>query len=498
LNEFDQRLVINKITVDPKDRLWLATNKGAILLQEGKPPVVHAFNTENMDGGDVKALLPQGDHVWLTNNRLLARLDPETGKIFYLGEKQGIVNVQLFGSSLTLSPWNTVMIGCNRGFYEIFPEHLDIEEKASPAFLTDLRVNDRSYTTSDIVSDLEHITLKYWQNFFSFSISAFDYMAGNDVEYAYKLHGFDNDWRYLGKNRNVVYTNIPGGRYTLLLKTRRSGGAWNEDGQRIRIDVGTPFWRAWWFRTIMAISILGAIYLWYRQRINRIRKEERAKREIDLRLNDLENSALRTQMSPHFIFNSLNTINSFISRNEPAKANQFISRFAHLIRLILDHSREKKIPLSDELKELELYIELERIRFDNKFNYSIGVDPSIDTDSIEIPPLIIQPFVENAILHGLLPLGHKGSLTISIVQLGETLICSIEDNGIGLKESKLRKASALADRRSHGLEITIKRIELFNNGHGLKQHVSIDDLVDGDGRHSGTKVTIPLAIVERF
>jgi hypothetical protein len=489
---------INKIEVDKNDRLWCATNLGAVVLAEGRQAVLYRFIQNKNMAGEVKSILAQDEFIWMTNNRILARLNPENGKIMYFGEREGIVNVQLFGSSLTLSPWHTVLIGSNQGFYEIFPGHLKENTPAMPAYLTDFRVFNKPYTTPDLVSTLSVIKLKHWENFFSFDLSAFDYEAGNDVEYAYKLEGFDEDWQLLNQNRSVTYTNVPGGQYILLIKSRIANGAWNEKGQRLRIDVAIPFWRSWWFISLCTLSVAFSIYGWYRLRIRRIREEERVKREWQVKLNDLENSALRTQMSPHFIFNSLNTINSFINRNDPAKANQYISKFAYLIRMILDHSREKRITIGDELNVLDLYIQLERIRFDNKFNYSIVTDEDIDTDAAEIPPLIIQPFVENAILHGLLPLQHEGNLKISLHNAGEHLLCRVEDNGIGRKQALLKRQHTSTKRKSHGLDITIKRIELFNEASGLKEGVHITDLEDAEGNSLGTRVDIPLALVDRF
>lgn len=498
LASLEKPFVINDIAMDVQDRLWLASNHGAVCLQPGQPVKTYTLANSVNTSVEIKNILPVGNDVWLTNNRSIARLNTGNGRITYLGEKDGLSNVQLFGNSLILSAWQTVLIGSNKGFYEIFPDRINNSAVAAPAFLTAFKVYDKPFETREMVSTIKKIDLSYNQNFFSFDISAFDYTEGKDIEYAYKLQGFDNDWQYIGKNRSGSYTNVPGGDYTLLLKSRNSNGEWNENGQAIKIHIGKPFWLTAWFMALVVAAIALAVYAVYRNRVKSIRKEAKLHSDYAIKLNELENSALRTQMSPHFIFNSLNTINSFINRNDPARANQYISKFSRLIRLILDHSREKKITLAEELEVLELYVQLERIRFDNKFSYHIDIDANIATDTTEIPPLIIQPFVENAILHGLLPLQQGGVLKIAVQKNLSNVLCVIEDNGIGRRQARLNKPEHTRHRKSHGIDITLKRIELFNKEHGFDGSVRIIDLENTNGHAAGTRVEIPVALEESF
>ncbi|RYY70703.1 MAG: hypothetical protein EOO13_05705 [Chitinophagaceae bacterium] len=490
--------IINNIDVDGQNRLWLASSIGAVCIQEGQPPKFYTFSQSPGASKEIKNVVANGDDLWITNSRVLARLNSHTGKLFYLGEKDGFNNVQLFANSLMVSAWNTVLIGSSRGFYEIDAQIKEPSNGSSPAFLTQFKVYDRPLETGEAISTIQQLKLGYDQNFFSFDISAFDYSQGTDIEYAYKLEGFDNDWQYIGRNRSGSYTNIPGGHYKLLLKARNSNGEWNENGQSVKIFVAKPFWLTTWFRILTVLLLTAVIYLFYRTRVNHIKKEARLHSDYAIRLNDLENSALRTQMSPHFIFNSLNTINSFINRNDPARANQYISKFSKLIRLILDHSRQKKITLAEELEVLELYVQLERIRFDNKFDYNVDIDENISTDSTEIPPLIIQPFAENAILHGLLPLAEGGVLRVAIHKTAASILCIIEDNGIGRKQAGLNKPDYTAHRKSHGIDITLKRIELFNKEHSFEGRVAITDKLNPDGSPAGTKIEIPIALEESF
>jgi ligand-binding sensor domain-containing protein len=480
------------------DTLWLATSKGIVLTRKGKKP--RLFNLRQPDNSlnEIKGILPDGDHIWFCNNQLIGKLYPATGKIILLGEKDGFSDVQLFSRSLCFSPQGSILIGSNKGYYEIFGETIRENETSLSAapYLTGFRVYDKSLVIDEVISDVKRIRLAYNQNFFSFDMSAFDYDEADDIEYAYMLEGFDKDWQYIGRLRSGSYTNVPGGDYVLRLKARTHSGEWNEQGQRVIIYIGKAFWQTWIFRISLIVLLVLLGFLYYRSRINRVRKEAILRSDYEIKLNELENSALRTQMNPHFIFNSLNTINSFVNSNDRVQANQYISKFSKLVRLILDHSREKKIILKDELEVAELYMQLEQIRFENKFSYTIDIR-DVDPALIEVPPLIIQPFVENAILHGLLPGEKGGSLKIRISRRAELLECRIEDNGIGREAAKKIRDRSGYNRKSHGMEITLKRIGLFNKEHKVAEKVTITDL-EVLGQTAGTVVIIPLAYLETF
>ena len=263
------------------------------------------------------------------------------------------------------------------------------------------------------------------------------------------------------------------------------------------IQISPPFWKTNLFLVLLVFFIVSIVYWFLRFRIQTIQREERLRSEFEIKLHELENSALRTQMNPHFIFNCLNTINAFVQKNDRSNAGLMISKFSKLIRMILNHSRQKRISLKEELEALELYMQIESTRFDSKFEYEIYIEPDIYLDVIEFPSLILQPFVENAILHGLLPLKSKGLLNIKIYKREPNLFCIIEDNGIGRQAAQsLRQNSS--HQKSHGLDITLKRIELFNQENGYNESVKIIDLVSKEGIPSGTRIEMPIALCFSF
>lgn len=229
-----------------------------------------------------------------------------------------------------------------------------------------------------------------------------------------------------------------------------------------------------------------------------IQKLESEKKQASLQhhASELEMQALRSQMNPHFIFNCLNAINHFILNNEEETASDYLTKFSRLIRLVLQNSSKKTISLADELATLQLYIELEQVRFTSRFHFSICVDEEIDTEGLMMPPMLLQPFVENAIWHGLMHKESTGELTIDISQQGERLRCIITDNGVG-RQAATNNKNHLALKKSMGMQITANRLKML---HTDKESGSftIIDLKDEKGNNSGTKVilTIPAKLNE--
>jgi CheY-like chemotaxis protein len=211
------------------------------------------------------------------------------------------------------------------------------------------------------------------------------------------------------------------------------------------------------------------------------------------RSSELEMQSLRAQMNPHFIFNSLNSINMFILENNRLQASEYLSKFSKLIRLILQNSQETYIPLEKELEALQLYMELESLRFDNKFEYKIIVDPGVEPANIKVPPLIIQPYVENAIWHGLIHKKENGHLEINIYGRDKTLLYKITDDGIGRDKAAELKSKSAEKQKSMGMRITADRIALLNQQ--TETSIKITDLVLGDGSAGGTEVLIELPVI---
>ncbi len=472
--------------------LIIGTDKGILvtnLLQYRHYSLVQG----NFVINDIRGVQPDGDYIWFGNNRLLGRLNTLDSSWFVLGTREGLSDVQLNIRSLTKLQPGRWAIGAKSGWYEIDVDSMQADAETAMPYVTSLKTGNRDLALSDGDGFFSSIRLQPGERSFQFSISSFDYNQLEEVNFEYKLEPIDKDWRPAGKNNEADYAKLSGGTYYLKVRARNKGGKWTDGPLDLKIVVAKYIWETWWFAAGCIALVLSLAYWLYRRRIKSIKQVEKLRASYEIKMNELENSALRTQMNPHFIFNSLNTINSFINRNESIKANQYISKFSKLIRLILDHSRQKKILLQDELEVVKLYIQIEQIRFDNHFTYTIAVDDDLLKEEWMIPPLIIQPFVENAILHGLLPLDNGGLLQINLVMKDGLIQCCIEDNGIGRELSARQKMYSPGMHKSHGMEITLKRIELFNKEHGLNKAVEIIDKTPETHGETGTRVVLHLA-----
>jgi LytS/YehU family sensor histidine kinase len=230
-------------------------------------------------------------------------------------------------------------------------------------------------------------------------------------------------------------------------------------------------------------------YVRYRERL--VKNKQQQESEVSRKLMELEKRALQAQMNPHFIYNSMNSIQQFILMHDTEGAMKYLTRFSRILRTVLNMSSQSRIPLYEEIKLIEDYIELESMRFPNKFTYNIDVSPELNIHAVEIPPFFIQPQVENAIRHGLLRKETPGYLHIELLKEGDNLHITVEDNGIGREASRASKFNEVNKHESKGLGIIEERLKYLNspNGH---EPFKIIDLYDAERKSIGTRVEITL------
>lgn len=226
-------------------------------------------------------------------------------------------------------------------------------------------------------------------------------------------------------------------------------------------------------------------------RVQNIRKKEKAEFDRKVEISKVELKALRAQMNPHFVFNSLNSIQHYILNSKSNEAAKYLNKFAKLIRIILSNSEKAMVTVNEDVESLKLYLELEQMRFDGKFDYSINIDKSIDGDYDEIPPMLMQPYIENAILHGLNPKETKGHLKIDIFTKNNYIVCRISDDGIGrVKSGEIKRTTPGNLHKSLGMKITSERVRILNDINKSDLSVSVTDLKDENGNPNGTMVEL--------
>ena len=294
------------------------------------------------------------------------------------------------------------------------------------------------------------------------------------ISLEYKLN--DGNWFSTGRQGAVSFASLSPGNYDLLVRLK------NETNKTLHIqfEIKAPFWQTWWFFLLIALVLAVCVVLFIQRRMKTIRREATLKH----RLAELEMAALRSQMNPHFIFNTLNSINSYIIENRTDEASDYLTEFSQLMRIILEHSKERLVKLEDDLKALRLYMELESKRLERSFDYRIEISPETDVTVIDVPPLTMQPFVENAIWHGLRNKKGNGFIDIRVEKKEDDLHITITDDGIGREEAK--KFQRLKDKSSFGINATLKRLVLHYPG----SNVTIEDLMNEKQEPCGTQVNI--------
>ena len=223
------------------------------------------------------------------------------------------------------------------------------------------------------------------------------------------------------------------------------------------------------------------------------KRRRQAEQKYERQLREVQDAALRSQMNPHFLFNSLNSIRYFIVTNDNDKAADYLTKFSRLIRMILENSKKKLVPLSEELHLLDLYIKMEQIRFENKFDYKVNVSEDVDSQQVMIPPMLIQPYIENAIIHGINPKEGRGKIELKLRLENPFLIILIEDDGIGRERSYQLKKESVLKKKSLGLSITKSRLDLADTTNH-KADLKIIDVQDEMKKGIGTRVIIRLPI----
>jgi ligand-binding sensor domain-containing protein len=481
---------------DSRGRFWLGTRGGGLV---GFNPATKEFiqfdESDGLADNLVYGLVEdhQG-HLWITTNRGLSRFNPVDYTFTNYDVNDGLQSNEFNLNALLVASDGEIFVGGMNGFNCFYPD--EIHQNPNPP-----RILITAFRKFNIVQPFrpkngDEIRLRYDDNFFSFEFAALDFRSPLKNKYRYKLENYDQTWiERSADKRYAEYSKVKPGRYVFRITGTNSDGYWNEEGANITIIIQPPWWSSWWFRISALLIFISLVYLVIQLRLMALhRKHEREKEWLSLekKMFELEQKALQLQMNPHFLFNSLNSIQSFVVNNDINNAIHYLSKFSQLMRKILSNSAESMITLRDEVQALELYLDIEKLRFMDKFEYEINMDPEIDDEFLELPPMILQPYVENAIIHGLMHSPKKGKLTISISLRGNDVLCVVQDDGIGRdKAGEIRRQSDIR-RRSRGMLITGERLAILNQYSEQRYEVKVIDLKDDNGQATGTRVEITL------
>ncbi len=488
---------VQSIVRDRNNRIWAACASGSVWMSTGsgattrlelpqeRPYTLYAIGCD-FDG-----------HLWLGGAdgayRYTLNDDGSVRAVDRYTENDGFESLEVCSNAIYVTPSGTVCIGALEGLslYRRNAERSSGDERAPVARIARPQLAYQPFETLPLRhfigpwhTPADTLVLTYTQNNLSFEVEAIQLKYPQNLSYSYWMEGLGEGWSPPSNRNFISFSNLAPGHYTLHARVCVKGDACSET-KPIAVVILRPYWMTTRFRNavvaavvLVLLSVFGLALYVVRRRAQQ--RNERLRLERDML--ELEQRALRLQMNPHFIFNTLNAIQGLIAKEDSRSARQSLSRFSKLMREILQNSREERIPLEEEFDTLEHYLELARFTHENRFNYVL--DCSEEAAQCQVPPLILQPFVENAILHGLVPVGG-GEVKVSARLIDhQRLRLTVEDNGIGMAAAARAKSSD--NHRSAGLSVTTDRLQLFG-----KNKLWFEEPETG-----GTRVVIELFVVE--
>lgn len=441
--------IVRKIYLDKQNQLWIATNLGLSLIKTNLNDKIFNFTYLNsFNIGNINNILKQDDYL-------------------YMATSQGMYKLSTKQLRPTL-------------FYT-----------QKPLYITRVENGQKELVRAGS-------EINYHNNFLKFSFVAISYAHATNSGYQYMIKGIDRQWRSTN-NTYVEYPNLPSGSYTFMVKIAGANPKKAGMIQKFNFKVSEPYWQSAWFivcNIMLGLFIVSWIIRW---RIHVVQRNERLAAQVKIDLASMEAKALRAQMNPHFIFNSLGSIQYYILQNETELADFYLGKFSKLIRQILESSKNELISLSHEIDLLENYIQLDNMRHNNSLIHEINYSNDIDTANIWIPNMIIQPYVENSILHGLAPLQErKGRLSIRFFDQGAIVKCIVEDNGIGREAAEIIKKNKIRYHQSISTSLNAERLRLYNKMYHTKAEIRYEDLYDEHKKPIGTRVILLIPVIKRL
>ena len=442
---------VNDFTFDKSGNIWAITKSNIIILQQNATRLweKHSFETSSdIKQPDLffsKMVTDAGGNTWITGRDRLLRFSPKNNILFNPAPEVVIEKVLLFGRPVN---WSTLSDSVTNYFQ--------------------LPVNP---------------VLQHQNNSLSIFFNGIKFNRDNILEYSYQLLPGDTGWSTPGINNSISFYQLPPGAYHFFVKARIRGNDWGIPKQ-FSFTIKKAWWETWWLKVLIVLLASGMLLFIFRYRLKQVAR----KNDLQNQLRDLEMKAFKAQMNPHFIHNALNSIQSLIVNKKSEEASNYVTKFARLLRQVLENADKNVITLDKELYSLQLYFDLEQLRLDVKIKYEVVTDSTIAAAEIKLPPLILQPFVENSLWHGLSRKEGDRKLTMRISEENDWVICTITDNGIGRQKAAESYDAFPEGHFSKAVTITEKRLLDFNRT-SLPSPITYTDLYEQE-QPSGTTVTI--------
>ena len=487
----DQALYVNSIAEADSGSIWVGTFKNGLYAIDNNLATQHFSVKDGLLSDKITGLQIDANYLWFATEKGVQVLDIIKGSFRNLTKRNGVPSYRISGM---VNMDDTMVFATNNGMFQINKEKAFKENIVPEVYFTEIIVGSESKPLKN------KYDLTYSENSLQIGFNSNGFESFLNNRYVYRMIGENDNWTKTESPTSFVnYSHLKGGNYTFEVKPLVNDTPIDAQMKSIQFAVTSPLWEQWWFYISIVLTLVSALYFIFRWQIKKLKLKqtlelEREKVNQKLVWSQLEN--LRSQMNPHFIFNALNSIQEYIVMNEKDLASSFLIKFSRLIRIYLDHSREDNVLLSEEIKALKIYLELEKNRFEDLLDYDISVSEDIQTKSIKIPSLFVQPYVENALKHGLLHRTNNRQLTI-IFKLSaskDALICSIEDNGIGIKASQEINALRYPHHKSFATNANERRVELLNTNRARK--ITVDTVDLALAKATGTRVVIMIPFLK--
>lgn len=420
--------------------------------------------------------------------------------------RQGIVHVRFFnqdegyddysGRTAEMDSRQNVWIGAANGLIRCDAGLFSRKTPTAELRISGLDINNRPFRFPDesgsdrwTKSPVQHWEFNHDENSMTFYFTRAGYSAVDHSRFRYQLDGLNQEWSQFSRDGKAVFTNLDPGRYHLLVESYDLSDNLAISRTACSFMIKAPWYTTWWFVLMVLVLVITSGTILYRWRIRRATKREQDRTRLLIEMSKLELKALQAQMKPHFIFNAINSMQSYILNNDIDKALYYLNMFSKLIRKTLENASKEFIPMVEELDYLKYYIEIEKMRFDDIFDYEFRIREDLPLEMILIPPMMVQLFVENAIKHGLTHLDQGGLLTIELVSAEAGKYCIVvQDNGVGMQRAARLENSGNA-HKSFGLQIIRERIRILNETHGQDAfQINITERSKPDGSPGGVRV----------
>lgn len=479
----DNSIFITAMSQEKDGILWVSTTTQMLLKLENGIIVDEIKITEK-----AQKIIQWNSFLFISTPKGLLKLNTDTKHKYWINNLDGLPSNNI--SDLLIIN-DTLLIATKKGVVKLSCEY-NFVNTTKPL----ISINKVAIWEKDTILQ-KNYELNHLQNNLTISFSCNSTRSQNNYTYQYRMLGIDSLWITQNSSNNIArFPSLPNGNFIFQLKALNEDGTESEVSE-ISFFIDLPYYKKWWFYVLMTFIIIVFVSLIFVIRIKIIKQQNNLindKKEIEKQLSQSQLTALRSQMNPHFIFNALNSIQDYIISNNKELASDYLGLFADLMRKYLHFSNEEEITLEEEIETLDMYLQLEKVRFEETLSYTIIADKSLDLSTVNIPVMLIQPFAENAVKHGLLH--KKGSQTLDILfeQEGQNLVISIKDNGIGRKQATQINKMRKKKHKSFATSAQQKRIDLINQNSDYNISIVYTDLEELDSSSTGTMVIIKIPL----